>query len=299
MKKVVLKHTTRNGSQYQAIFAPSHGMNLLSYTLDGIEVIDQTTHQDFLTTYAGHGAMIGPHFHVRPKDKIPEISHPDRFPQYAVMHKKDKPDLFSHGVGRYASWNYENSDTTIRAQISGLDKFEGVTLKEIEGFYFEMTYEAKMTADGLEISLTASSQESPVFVGLHTYYALKDKEGTITANVEDLYNDMGEWKSIPKEWKSPGSHTLVWDLKNPCDYGFHPLPESKATGKAVLKTGDHQVVVSYKAPNDEHALQFWHPEGADFACVEPGGAKNFRKVVSNKSSIDVHIQIVTLLRDQK
>ena len=65
MKKIRLKNTSTQGHPLEATFLPEGGMNLCSYRLGEIEVIDQETLPLFEERRAGLGALIGPHFHQR------------------------------------------------------------------------------------------------------------------------------------------------------------------------------------------------------------------------------------------
>ena len=47
MKSVTLKCTTPDGKNLQATFLPEKGMNLISYKIDTLEVIDQSTKDNF------------------------------------------------------------------------------------------------------------------------------------------------------------------------------------------------------------------------------------------------------------
>ena len=275
-----------NAGEYSAVFMPGRGMNFISLKKGGIEAVDQTTKELFESRYAGLGAMIGPHFHHR--KVIPPIEDKARFPHIANV-KGNEP--FSHGVGRYAPWNVEHlSDTQIKARLKGEDKWHDVSLKDLEGQDFNMTYHALLSPEGLEIELSVRSDTESV-VGLHTYYALAHGKGTVKARVRDEYNDQGTWKPIPSTWNYREDHLLQFSLTEPADYGFRPYPDP-LHGGMELETETHGIRVQYWSENEENSIQMWHPEGASFVCMEPLSAKDPRKPRLTVSSLKILISVL-------
>ena len=63
MKRITLTNIAPKGELLQATYLPEKGMNLISYKMGDIEVIDQSTYPLFEERFAGLGALIGPHFH--------------------------------------------------------------------------------------------------------------------------------------------------------------------------------------------------------------------------------------------
>ena len=166
-------HELKKGA-YTAHFLPEKGMNFVSLKKGEIEAIDQSTRRGFEERFAGLGAMIGPHFHHR--KLLPPPPDPKLFP-----HVANSSEPFSHGIGRYAPWNVEGScEMHIDATLSGSDTWNGVALKDLEGQDFKMTYSAKLLDEGLQIELSVVSDTESI-VGLHTYYALADGAGVVTA----------------------------------------------------------------------------------------------------------------------
>ena len=87
MKKIKIKNISKSGKPLEATFIPDGGMNLVSYKLGNIEVIDQNTHSLYEERKAGLGALIGPHFHHR--QHIPEFKFDDSlFPHINLIKKK-------------------------------------------------------------------------------------------------------------------------------------------------------------------------------------------------------------------
>ncbi len=276
--------------EYSATFMPGKGMNFTSLKKGEIEAIDQSTRPLFEERFAGLGAMIGPHFHRRNPAVIPPVKEEQRFPHIARIKAQGSTEPFSHGIGRYAPWKVdEASEKRIKAILRGEDKWHDVLLKDLEGQDFEMHYTAELTPDGLQISLSVRSETESV-VGLHTYYALIDGKGIISAHVRDQYNDQGVLNPIPSTWNYEG-HQLIYPASEPFDFGFQPYPDP-LHGMMELKTGNHRVQVNYWSDNEENSIQMWHPEGASFVCMEPLSAKDPRKPKLTVSRLKILISVL-------
>ncbi|MFN0065946.1 MAG: hypothetical protein ACKVOH_06900 [Chlamydiales bacterium] len=271
----------------KAKFLPEKGMNFVSYTKGAIEAIDQSTLPLFEERYAGLGAMIGPHFHRRNPAVIPSLPKEEAFPHVAALKAKGEKEYFSHGIGRYAPWDVvEKGEEKLIARLRGNMEWNGVLLKEIEGQDFTMSYEARMSEKGLEITLGVVGETEAV-VGLHTYYALYGG-GAVYATVQDEYNVGGEFKKIP--WHIDKDQ-LVYPLDKDTDFGFLSAPDP-LHGKIDLVTATHTVRVQYWSDNAECSWQLWHPKGSSFACVEPIAAKNPRKVRLSVNKIKILISLL-------
>jgi hypothetical protein len=290
MNLVILKNRAPDGQPLQAIFLPEKGMNLSSYSKGHIEVIDPFTRKDFEDHAGGLGCLIGPHFHVQKKEWIVPLKDETMFPHVAFKKKKGIQDPFPHGIGRYVPWNYKATDRTISASISGRDTWKGTSLSTLEGVDFTMNYEAELTPEGLEISLKVSSDRLSV-IGLHYYYALPPGKAVVTAQVQEQYNDMGQFKPMPKPWMKEGSHLLQFDLKEPADYGFLPFLKD-FSGSVHLETATHGLRIRYRGMNDEVSWQLYHPQNATFVCIEPMSAKNPRGLTASSSELSVQIEIL-------
>jgi hypothetical protein len=278
-----------NKGEYTATFAPDKGMNLLSLKKAGYELIDPSTRTLFEKRFAGLGALIGPHFHYRHEDAQPKLDNEALFPHIEVSRQMGAKDPFSHGIGRYAPWQIRlSTQDKIGAELRGEDRWQGVPLKDIEGQDFYMSYEALLTSSGLYIDLSVQSVH-PSIVGLHTYYALQDKKGRITARVQDSYTDQGVFKPIPSTWNY-ANHLLQVDLPALQDYGFLPYPDLKQ-GAVSLETGDKKVKVQFFSDTEELSWQLWQPKEASFVCIEPLSAKNPRKCSANNSKIKILISV--------
>ncbi len=278
---VELKH-----QGYTAQFIPEKGMNFVSLKKGDVEAIDQSTYELFETRRAGLGAMIGPHFHHRNPSVIPKLADPSKFP--FTRPGTDEP--FSHGIGRYAPWTVVSQDEKhLSAELKGSDQWQGVSLKDLEGQDFKMTYQAQLVDEGLQIELSVVSDTESV-VGLHTYYALADGQGVVRSHVQESYNDMGTFKPIPSTWNY-SNNELVFDLKEPADYGFLPSPDF-SHGAVLMETASHQLRVQYWSENEENSWQLWHPNGSSFVCIEPLSARNPRGCRLSVSRIKILISIL-------
>lgn len=172
---VVLNYMTEEGIHYQATFLPSHGMNLISYKREDVEVIDQSTKTGFEERSSGLGPLIGPHFHRR--KILPEINY-SVFPQYFYCKEHGIDDIFSHGVARYVPWNFEKQSNGIKAKLSGKDLWQQIPLATIEGQNFQMGMDVTLDSHGLKIDLSIVS-DSDSLVGIHYYYRLPNGKGIV------------------------------------------------------------------------------------------------------------------------
>jgi len=291
MEKVEIKAMSEDGKELVACFLPSMGMNFISYIKGDLEVIDQSTRPLFEERFAGLGAMIGPHFHHRNPQIESPIKNESLFPHIACVKARGIQDFFSHGIGRYAPWSIESvDDTHIKSILRGDASWRGIPLKELEGQNFLMEYEAKMTPQGLEIHLAVKGDIESL-VGLHTYYALVDGKGRVTAQVQDQYNDQGTFKPIPSTWDFTDKQKLCYEFDQAMDFGFHGFPDP-LSGSIFLETGTHKLHIQYWCDNEENSWQLWHPKGASFVCIEPLSAKNPRKPTLTVNSLKILISIL-------
>jgi galactose mutarotase-like enzyme len=290
MKKIHLQHLSKDGKLLEAIFSPDHGMNLLSFKKDGLEYIAQDTKEEFLERYAGLGALIGPHFHHRKKEKIPRGNNVSIFPHIAKLDLSKGGDPLSHGIGRYSSWNVQETSTSVTAHLCGLDTKEGVTLASLEGFNFKMNFTGHLTNTGLDIKYHVQSEVEPSTIGLHYYLALPEKEGFVTIPCKKEYNDMGTSKTIPDSWLNEKGF-LHFNLQEASDFGFHPNTDD-FSGEATLSTPSRKLHISYKADGEQNAFQIYHPKDATFVCIEPVSAKDPRAPSGTNHKLHIKIDIL-------
>ena len=284
---IILRHQTEQGDLLQASFLPDQGMNLISFKKGELEIIEQSTRSLFEERYAGLGALIGPHFHRRKPETIPPIEDESLFPHIARVKANGTQDPFSHGISRYAPWKAEATLDSVKATLSGKDKWNGVPLSSLEGQNFNMTLEAKLGEEGMSIHLSVVSDTNSL-VGTHYYYALPQGKGKIVSSVQNKMIANEKWQPIPSDWDCDSQQSLIFDLEKEADFTFHPYPDP-LKGKILLDTETYQLLVSYKCNNGENCWQLYHPKGASFVCIEPISARNPRHPTLTVSSIDIHL----------
>lgn len=286
METLTIVGQTPSKGLIEAVFAPERGMNMMSLKINGHQLIDQSTEGLFTERAAGLGALIGPHFHHRPADKIVPVKDPSLFPHLAVLKERGVTEPFSHGIARYVPWRVIQADKEeIKAELLGSMNFRGVLLKDLEGFDFHMTFEARIIERGVLIDLQISS-EKPSVVGLHYYYQLHKGEGSISSKIIPALREGPLPKNLTFE---PSTHAFTYHCDSPCDYGFKPYPHGKM-GWINFTTGDCRVVVRYVTPTDS-SWQMWHPEKASFVCIEPLSAIDPRHPTAKVSGLTACIEV--------
>ncbi len=287
MSAITLSTHTEDGTPLEATFLPEIGMNLISYKLGDIEVIDQSTKKDFEETRGGLGPLIGPHFHVRPAHLIQKIDY--EFSHIKHMNARKKKDPFSHGVARYAPWRAETKEDSIHAELCGEDTLDGIPLSEIEGQNFKMRFDAHLTANGLKLDLSVISDTDSI-TGIHYYYALPNGKGEIHSQVQNAYIVNNEKKPLPKEWNINPQHMLTYPLSEETDFTFFPYPDP-LNGEIILETETHQLITRSRCQSAENSWQLWHPKGASFVCIEPVSSQDPRHPNLTVSTIGIDLEI--------
>ena len=288
---VTLRNTSTTGEQLEATFAPSMGMNLLSFKKGSCEVIDQSTRPLFDERFAGLGALIGPHFHRRNPKTLPSIANEDRFPHIARVRANGVADPFSHGIARYAPWTATSSEQSISAVLSGRDAWNEMPISELEGQNFKMRYDAELEPGGLKLKLSIVS-DSDSLVGIHFYYRLPNGQGTVTSDARPIYRDTEGWKDITDAWNyDQDKHQLTWDLGQEADYGFKSFYQPLG-GEILLQTQEYGLKTEFYTGHEEQSWQLFHPEGASFVCIEPMTAANPRKPCLTVSNLEIKLSIL-------
>jgi len=288
MKVITLKCQSLSGKPLEASYLPERGMNMVSLKYGDIEVIDQTTKDEFEKKYSGLGALIGPHFHRRPPHLIPKINEAE-FPHTEYLKNNPAADPFTHGIGRYAPWNVTHTDHSFHAHLSGKDQWNGISLAELEGQNFEMTFIGKLTPSGLQIHLSVVSDRDSI-VGIHYYYGLSGGQGMVISQVKDTYISNNKMEKIPDHWSLDAQNTLTYPLDQDTDFTFFPYPDPLA-GRVILDTKTHQVVTTYRCNCAENSWQLWHPKESSFVCIEPVSSQNPRRPNLSVSSIGIQLQL--------
>lgn len=290
MEKVTLKSKSESGQELAVTYAPEKGMNMVSYRKGEIEIVDQSTKPDFEKRFAGLGALIGPHFYRRNPKTLSPLKDASLFPHIAYAKEAGDTDPFTHGIGRYAPWNYETKEDSIHATLKGDDLWHNIPLKELEGQNFKMEFRAKLHAKGLKINLSVVSDKESI-VGTHYYYHLPRGSGKVIAGVQNEYYDPNVKREIPKDWLEKGTQTLCYQLNQNTDFAFHPHPDS-TNGQILLDAIDYKLAINYTAPSAENAFQVYHPAGASFVCIEPCSALDPRHANLTVSSIEINLEIL-------
>lgn len=288
MSEAVLEKETKKGT-LKAVFRPDRGMNLVSYTLNGVEVIDTSTKNLFEERAAGLGALIGPHFHHR---KYPhQVDAEKLFPHIKALKARGQEEYFSHGIARYVPWETKTSKEVIEARLSGKTEFQGVPISSLEGQNFEMGYTASLTEKGLSIKLSVVS-ETDSLVGLHYYYRLPNGKGRVKTQVAPTFrktHDVSE--PLPQKWVESDEYQIAIDLsEEETDFGFSPYP-SPLGGKILLETSDYCLTTEYHCCSAENSFQVFHPKGASFVCIEPLSSSNPKKPQLTVSSLDILLSV--------
>lgn len=290
MSVIILKHQTAKGELLQATFLPDKGMNMISFKKGDLEVIDQSTQVFFEERYAGLGALIGPHFHRRSAELVPQIKDEHLFPHITRVKAKGVSDPFSHGIARYAPWKAEATETSVKAQITGKDTWNDVALSALEGQNFSMHFEANLSEQGLFLHLSVVSDTASL-VGIHYYYALPQGKGRVISEIQDQVRMQGELQSIPSHWNFDSQQKLMLDLDQDIDFTFRPYPDP-LKGYIVLETETYQLHTRYQCVCEENSWQLYHPKGASFVCIEPLSAQDPRHPNLSVSSLNIHLEIM-------
>ncbi|KAF3362687.1 hypothetical protein PHSC3_000927 [Chlamydiales bacterium STE3] len=285
---IVLKNRSSDGQLLEASFLPEQGMNMVSYKKGNIEVIDQSTRDLFEERFSGLGPLIGPHFHRRHPQSLPVIENEALFPHISRIKAKGIQDPFSHGIARYAPWVSEVTESSIKGTLTGKDLWNGVSLADLEGQNFKMTFQAELLPEGLKMYISIVSDTNSL-VGCHYFYRLPQGENKVIAPVRDFYMDKEEKKTIPQEWLNEAKQ-LNFPLDQKADYTFFSFPQPLRS-TIVLATNDYRLTTTYECDSQENCWQLYHPEGASFVCIEPMSAQFPRHPILSVSSLTVLLSI--------
>lgn len=291
MDPLVLSTQLPTGESLEATFLPACGMNMVSFKRGSLEVIDQSTKDQFEERFAGLGALIGPHFHRKLEAVVPKVAKEELFPHIARAKAKGVKDPFSHGIARYAPWTVQESSLSkVVATIAGKDRWNEVALSELEGQDFKMRLAAELTADGLSIDLSVVSSSDSV-VGLHYYYHLPQGHGTVISRVQNDCIDCGRRGLLKDIAEVDNRRQMAFQLDRPVDCAFYPYPDPCA-GEILLDAGSYRLKINYQAPSQENCWNLFHPQGASYVCIEPLSAQDPRHPNLTVSSIHTQLQIL-------
>lgn len=292
VKSVILKNCGPRGELLQATYLPEKGMNLISYKIDNLEVIDQSTQGLFDDHFAGLGALIGPHFYHRKKGEIPFDFDHSLFPHIKRLEAKGIEEPFSHGIARYVPWKYLQSSTQIQAKLKGSDSYLGTSLSKLEGQDFEIEYLATLLSHGLSICYKIKS-ERPSTIGFHYYYKIS-AGATLHAEVQEEYRFRDKWLSIPSAWKENSSHHLNFPLSEEADYGFIPKLKEKQSHDyhIILRTKEYSLHIDFAtASSTEVSCQVYHPSNSSYVCIEPISAQDPQRPILDHHILEAKLAV--------
>lgn len=162
------------------------GMALMEFTIYNKSILNQDLKNDFYKYRKGLGPIILPHFNQASPIIFENINLDGEkykfFPHIKYLQEIGIFHPFQHGIGRYIAWNYQANNNTIIGQISGDDKINNITLKDLNGFDFDGKVIYKLFQNYLSIVLQVSG-EMPVASGIHFYYDSVDENSIISLKV--------------------------------------------------------------------------------------------------------------------
>ncbi len=268
MEKIVLHNQTSDGSALEATFSVTEGLNLVSFKKGDIEFIEQS-----------QGALIGPHYGNRINGIIP--SFPD------IPNTTNQSDPFFQGIGRYAPWQVENTENTIKASLNGKQEWMGQPLAKLEGQVFTLSFKANLTSSGLKIIYSVVSESDSV-VGLDYHFRLPEGRGTVISDVKDYYLENKEPKTVPSSWTYDANRNLSLDLDRNCNYTFYPF-RNPLEGRIWLRTSEYDLQMNYRCPCQENSWQVVHHKGTNSVSLGPISAKLPYRPVLTVSSLEVDL----------
>lgn len=285
---ITLQSISLSGKPLKAIFHPSNGMDLVSYQLGEIEVIEQNVPP------FQHSTLIGPHFLNRKKELLEGLKKDSQLNDF--MKKREEEgfsDPFQHGVSRYVAWKVESfNENKIKAALTGKELWHETPLAAIEGQQFKLFFQAELTPEGLHIKLS-SIGESDTVIGIDYHYALPDSQGTVFSDIASKYYENGVLKEVPKNWFQENRNDFHFELKQAADYAFFPS-KNPLKGSILLKTANYQLQTDYQSVNQENCWQLYKPRDASYVCIRPLSAQNPWRPNLTVSSIDILLSIKEL-----
>jgi hypothetical protein len=284
---IILKSISKEGTPLEAIFDPSRGMNLISYKKGSMQVIDQSTKQDFESTGCGLGPLIGPHFGAR--HVVPAIQEPTFMNHIEAMQRTGYKDPFYDGVGRYAPWKTTVTENKVLAQLVSKEMWNNVSLTNLEGGVFNMKLEASLREKGLKISLSVVSDPDSL-VGIDYRFVLPNGKGSVSSAVKKTVLQEGKEIDMPSYVEHDSAHSMKLDLKHACDFVFHPYDALK--GKIVLNTDAYTLETHYSCLNQENSWQLKKRKEASYVSINPISAKNPWSPNLTVSSIEIELIII-------
>ncbi len=204
---IILKQKTHDGETLEAVFLLKSGLNLASFKKGSHEVIHSSVREAAEKGIAGVGGLIGPHFKERKAAIIPAVKDPQAFPHIAMLQSQGIQDPFYQGIGRYAPWNAQATESKLTAVLTGKDTWHEIPLSALEGQNFKMTFEAELKPEGLFLFLTIVSDMDSM-VGIDYRYALPEGKEKILSSVRREFINRNVKEEIPRKWLDDGQDKL-------------------------------------------------------------------------------------------
>jgi galactose mutarotase-like enzyme len=232
-----------------ALVAPELGMSLVRFSVDGESLLDLQREQVFLEYRKGLGPIILPFFGQRVK--FPELNY-DQFPHVHHLRRLNIKDPFQHGVGRYASWSFEQDNNRVTGHLKGDDRLHDCKLKQLTGFDFTASLTYSLTGRTLEIAFDVAANR-PIATGIHFYYDLKNRDSASVTIPQDNQTDVVRFDRglddvfIPSTASEQVTYTLETDTY-------------------ILKT---RVRVVGPPSETFNSVVVFSPENEGYACIEP------------------------------
>ena len=227
MTKICLTATNSEGATLKAIFETGNGLNLVAFSLDEIQIIDERK----------NNFIIGPHFGHR------------------KLFSKDKPEMasdpFVNGVASHAPWTITSSDSnSFKAIIKGKDVWNEKTLAELQGQDFVMRAEAYLSNEGLFFKISIVSDTASL-VGVSTAYYVPENT-VLFADVQPFFIENGiKFPLEPSE--SYKERTLNLDLSKNSAYTL--WPKDPCSASLCIANSRHEVLFTYNAICAENSFQ--------------------------------------------
>ena len=183
--------------------------------------------------------------------EFPDLDY-DRFPHIQHLLLSNVKDPFQHGLGRYASWSYEQNNNQVIGFLKSDDRLHDYTLRELAGFDFTASLTYSLREGSLEIAFDLVA-DHPVATGIHYYYDLKNRN---TASVMIPQDDL--------------TTTVLFDRA--LDDVFIPSTNSEeVTYTLQTETYILNTRVKTVGPPAEtfDSVVIFSPENENFVCIEP------------------------------
>lgn len=246
MDPIHLSCTLADGIPLRASFDVDKGMNLSSFRLGEKELIHNQ-----------QGFLIGPHFGQR---------NPHMYPG-------KESDPLPNGISRQAPWKAELKDDTLVAMIDGKEVWNEKPLAEQEGQGFKQRMTAKLTPEGLHITLSVVS-DTDSMIGIDYGWTIPDDNSTLTASVGPYL--LAGTDRQPTENFFPRNHHNEIEIalqKLQGDFTFYLSP-NPVKGHIRLQGADNSVQIIYSCICQENCWRLVRNADTNFVRVQALSAQN-------------------------